>query len=141
MIQQNKQGHYIDVSLFHSVDLKNDPFTFTNGGIVIMFQEYDYAGYAEGILSYKVPYSVFKQTESCQTPPQTLELPKGIYHLKATQTSLQPGMKIAFMKCENGNFKPGDATDSTVVYSSGNPNDSSDVIVTGNWGKALYSKR
>lgn len=48
------------LSPFTSVDLKKDQFYYTNGGIVIVFQEYEWSSYASGILSFKVPYSVFK---------------------------------------------------------------------------------
>lgn len=45
---------------FNSVDLQNDQFYYTDGGVVIVFGEYEYGPYSDGILSYKVPYSAFK---------------------------------------------------------------------------------
>jgi hypothetical protein len=80
-----------------------------------------------------------KSGDSCAKPPQTFELNQKSYHLVEESTSLEAGMKLAFMKCENGVFKPGDAEDSITVYSNGNPNNSKDVIVYGSWGHSLYS--
>lgn len=61
MIHENNLNiRGFDVSSFKSIDLQNDQFYFTSDGIVIVFQEYEYGPYANGINSFKVPYSVFK---------------------------------------------------------------------------------
>lgn len=79
-------------------------------------------------------------SNSCQLLPKTLNFPNATYHLKEENTTLEPGMKIAYLKCENGKFRLGDDGPGVIiVYSNGNPKLSRDVIVFGNWGRALYS--
>jgi len=60
MIARNKKGAQFWVEDFKSVNLTQDQFYYTNGGIVIIFGEYEYGPYANGINFFKVPYSVFK---------------------------------------------------------------------------------
>ena len=60
MIARNKKGAQFWVEDFKSVNLTQDQFYYTNGGIVIIFGEYEYAPYANGISFFKVPYSIFK---------------------------------------------------------------------------------
>ncbi|MEJ9307201.1 DUF3298 and DUF4163 domain-containing protein [Priestia megaterium] len=60
MIARNKKGAQFWVEDFKSVNLAQDQFYYTNGGIVIIFGEYEYAPYANGISFFKVPYSIFK---------------------------------------------------------------------------------
>ncbi len=60
MIARNKKGAQFWVEDFKSVNLTQDQFYYTNGGIVIIFGEYEYGPYANGISFFKVPYSIFK---------------------------------------------------------------------------------
>ncbi|MFD0083997.1 DUF3298 and DUF4163 domain-containing protein [Priestia megaterium] len=60
MIARNKKGAQFWVDDFKSVNLTQDQFYYMNGGIVIIFGEYQYGPYANGISFFKVPYSVFK---------------------------------------------------------------------------------
>ncbi|MEH7288293.1 hypothetical protein COD13_22785 [Priestia megaterium] len=60
MIVRNKKGAGFEVKDFKSVNLTQDQFYYTSGGIVIIFGEYEYGPYANGINFFKVPYSVFK---------------------------------------------------------------------------------
>jgi hypothetical protein len=60
MIARNKKGSQFWVEEFKSVNLTRDQFYYTNDGIVIIFGEYEYGPYANGINFFKVPYSVFK---------------------------------------------------------------------------------
>ncbi|WP_377558829.1 DUF3298 and DUF4163 domain-containing protein [Priestia sp. YIM B13489] len=60
MIARNKKGAQFWVEDFKSVNLTQDQFYYMNGGIVIIFGEYEYAPYANGISFFKVPYSIFK---------------------------------------------------------------------------------
>jgi hypothetical protein len=76
---------------------------------------------------------------SCDKPPKALEWSGKSYHLKAESTTSEPGMKYGFMKCDKGKFTLGDADNAFTVYSIGNPETNSDIIFTGNWGRALYS--
>jgi hypothetical protein len=76
---------------------------------------------------------------SCDKPPKVLEWSGKSYHLKAENTTSEPGMKFGYMKCDKGKFTLGDADNAFVVYSVGDPRTNSDIIVTGNWGSVLYS--
>ncbi|GAB1810794.1 DUF3298 and DUF4163 domain-containing protein [Priestia megaterium] len=60
MIARNKKGAQFWVNDFKSVNLTEDQFYYTNGGITIIFGEYEYGPYSNGINFFKVPYSVFK---------------------------------------------------------------------------------
>jgi Deacetylase PdaC/Protein of unknown function (DUF3298) len=60
MKYRNKKGAQFSIEEFHSVNLKEDQFYFTKDGIMIIFQEYQYGPYSNGISFFKVPYSVFK---------------------------------------------------------------------------------
>ncbi|MEH7148730.1 DUF3298 and DUF4163 domain-containing protein [Priestia megaterium] len=60
MIVRNKKGAGFEVKDFKSVNLTQDQFYYTSDGIVIIFGEYEYGPYANGINFFKVPYSVFK---------------------------------------------------------------------------------
>ncbi|MBM7702075.1 DUF3298 and DUF4163 domain-containing protein [Metabacillus iocasae] len=60
MIARNKKGAQFWVEEFESVNLKQDQFYFKEDGIMIIFQEYEYGPYSNGINFFKVPYSVFK---------------------------------------------------------------------------------
>ncbi|MCM3772354.1 MULTISPECIES: DUF3298 and DUF4163 domain-containing protein [Priestia] len=60
MIARNKKGAQFWVDDFKSVNLTQDQFYYMDGGIVIIFGEYEYGPYANGISFFKVPYSVFK---------------------------------------------------------------------------------
>jgi hypothetical protein len=82
--------------------------------------------------------AIVTSNDLCANPPQTFELNQKTYHLVENNTSAEAGMKLAYMKCENGVLKPGDATDSITVYSNGDPNDSKDVIVFGSWGSSYF---
>ncbi len=60
MIARNKKGAGFWVEDFKSVNLTQDQYYYMNGGIVIIFGEYEYGPYANGINFFKVPYSIFK---------------------------------------------------------------------------------
>ncbi|MEO2222715.1 DUF3298 and DUF4163 domain-containing protein [Priestia megaterium] len=57
---RNKKGAQFWINDFKSVNLTGDQFYYTNGGITIIFGEYEYGPYSNGINFFKVPYSVFK---------------------------------------------------------------------------------
>ncbi|MCM3541033.1 DUF3298 and DUF4163 domain-containing protein [Priestia endophytica] len=60
MIARNKKGAQFWVEDFKSVNLTQDQFYYTNGGIMIIFGQSEYGPFANGINFFKVPYSVFK---------------------------------------------------------------------------------
>ncbi|QJX80170.1 DUF3298 and DUF4163 domain-containing protein [Priestia megaterium] len=60
MIARNKKGAQFEVNEFKSVNLKEDQFYYTSGGIAIIFGEYEYGPYSNGINSFKIPSSVYK---------------------------------------------------------------------------------
>jgi hypothetical protein len=78
---------------------------------------------------------------SCKTAPKTLNWNDKEYVLKTENTSLEPVMKYGFLKCSNGKFIVGgdDDNNSYTVRGVGNPTNNKDIIIMGNWGRALYS--
>ncbi|MGF9891364.1 DUF3298 and DUF4163 domain-containing protein [Priestia megaterium] len=60
MIARNKKGAQFEVNEFKSVNLKEDQFYYTSGGIAIIFGEYEYGPYSNGINSFKIPSSLYK---------------------------------------------------------------------------------
>ena len=60
MIVGNKKGAQFEVNEFKSVNVKEDQFYYTSGGIAIIFGEYEYGPYSNGINSFKIPSSLYK---------------------------------------------------------------------------------
>ncbi|WP_459988901.1 DUF3298 and DUF4163 domain-containing protein [Priestia megaterium] len=60
MIAHNKKGAQFWVNEFKSVNLKEDQFYYTSSGIAIIFGEYEYGPYSNGIHTFKIPSSVYK---------------------------------------------------------------------------------
>src|SRR6478735_6207266 len=60
MIARNKKGAQFWVNEFKSVNLKEDQFYYTSSGIAIIFGEYEYGPYSNGIHTFKIPSSVYK---------------------------------------------------------------------------------
>lgn len=88
----------------------------------------------------KEPVSAAKSssTSDCKSPPASFDLNNKTYQLAEKDTTLEPGTKLAFMTCKDGELTPGDADDSIIVYSNGNAGPD-EVIVIGDWGRMLYS--
>lgn len=60
MVARNKKGAQFWVNEFKSVNLKEDQFYYTSSGIAIIFGEYEYGPYSNGIHTFKIPSSVYK---------------------------------------------------------------------------------
>ncbi|CAH1198884.1 hypothetical protein PAECIP111893_01150 [Paenibacillus plantiphilus] len=79
---------------------------------------------------------------SCKEPPEVLNWLGTNYSLKEASTSLEPGMKIGFVQCDDGRFALGDeGPQSFRVYSNGDPRTNNDLLFLGAWGRALYTKQ
>lgn len=60
MIVCNKKGVQFWVNEFKFVNLKEDQFYYISSGIVIIFGEYEYGFYFNGIYMFKILFSVYK---------------------------------------------------------------------------------
>ncbi|MEK4754360.1 DUF3298 and DUF4163 domain-containing protein [Priestia sp. FSL R5-0597] len=60
MIARNKKGAQFWVNEFKSVNVKDDQFYYTSSGIAIIFGEYEYGPYSNGIHTFKIPSTIYK---------------------------------------------------------------------------------
>ncbi|MBM7565052.1 hypothetical protein [Paenibacillus sacheonensis] len=86
------------------------------------------------------PARLLGTSASCDKPPKALRWAGRSYARTAQKTDREPGMKYGYVACEKGRFPPGDGGPGTLmIYSDGDPRQSSDIIFVGRWGDALYA--
>ncbi|WNQ11801.1 hypothetical protein MJA45_01730 [Paenibacillus aurantius] len=68
---------------------------------------------------------------SCGKLPEELAFAGKTYLLKERSPAAEPGMKLGYMKCEQGRLTAGDATDPFTVYTVGDPRTNSDILLYG----------
>jgi hypothetical protein len=84
------------------------------------------------------------KSDSCKIPPHELAWNGEKYHFEKVITSkseYEPGMKLGYMRCEEGSYSYDEEKEGIIVYSFGDPRKNSEIIVINNrgWGIALYT--
>ena len=80
---------------------------------------------------------------SCDKPLQLLHHNDKNYSLSliSKSTSLEPGIKFGYVKCQNGQYTPTEEPyHSYILYHLGTVGHEDEIMIFGVWGRAIYTQ-